>query len=90
MSRQDNQAQSNPGQRKKPDRLKTAAKALREIALREHVPVEVIREQIQGIILEWMESTDPQAQEHREKIPRAGEIPTPEEFVAYCAELVRE
>ncbi len=63
--------------------LDSARRALEEIARREGTSVEHVRKHIQVAIISGMTSPDPNVRAEWEKIPRAGEYPTPEELIAY-------
>lgn len=88
MSQRDNQELQNPEQVIKPDRLKLAAQAIQVVALENHMSEEMVREQLMSMILEGMSSEDPKDRKRWERIPRAGKIPTPEEFIAFCSEML--
>lgn len=59
--------------------------ALGQIAAREGVPVEEVREQIRIAMLEGMRSPDPAIQAEWKRIPCKGSVPTPEETIEYLA-----
>lgn len=65
--------------------LRSAQRAIEEIARREGTDVEHVRKHIQIAIISGMTNPDPQVQAAWRAIPRAGEYPTPEEVIAYEA-----
>lgn len=67
-----------------------AKKALKKIAQREGVSEETVRREIETAIAEAMKSPEPQARAFWESIPHKGEKPTPEEVVAYIADMIRD
>lgn len=62
-----------------------AARAIQEIARRDGTAPEMVRKHIQLAMLNGLISDDPKVQAEWAKIPRAGEIPTPEEVIAFVA-----
>ena len=70
-------------------RNKKAAKAFEQIATRDGVSVEYVREEIQKVIDIGFESTDPAVMEQWRKIPCRGVKPTPEEVVMHLSKQVK-
>ena len=62
-----------------------AEKAIRTIAMREGVTVEEVRAQMHLATLAGLCSKDPAVQARWKVVPCKGEVPTPEELVAYLA-----
>lgn len=60
-----------------------------EIARRENVTVQEVREEMQAAMEEGQKSSDPTAQALWASIPRKGPELTLEEFIAYVAEITR-
>lgn len=71
--------------KRKPTRLELAERAIAEIAARDHTTPDMVRKHMQVAMLNGLISDDPKVKEEWAKIPRAGEIPTPEELIAYYA-----
>ena len=69
--------------------LEKASRFLQLIALREGIPVEQVRKQIQLAMLGGLASRDPAVKARWQSIPRAGDVPTPEEVIAHCAGRLR-
>lgn len=65
-----------------------AEKAVKLIAMREGVSVDAVREQMKRAMLSGMSSPDPVIQAKWKKIPSEGEIPTPEELIAYITACI--
>ncbi len=68
--------------------LKKAELAIELVAMRQGIPVEKVRAQIQLAMLNGMSSDDPMVNAMWKSVPRAGDIPTPEELVAFCIDEV--
>lgn len=60
------------------------------LAEERHTTAEDIRRQIASRIEDGMNDPDPVLRAQWEKIPRAGEIPTPEEWLRYAVERLQE
>ena len=69
-----------------PATYRAAERALEKIAKKEGTTVEQIRKHIQIAMLSGLLSEDPAIKDQWEQIPTAGEVATPEEVVAYCAD----
>ncbi len=67
-----------------------AKKAIAETAKQNGVTIKEVREEIQKAINEGMKSSDPQVTEMWSKIPRKGEIPTPEEVIDFISKKIWE
>lgn len=67
-----------------------AKKAIAETAKQNGVTLKEVREEIQKAINEGMKSSDPRVKEMWSKIPRKGEMPTPEEVIDFISKKVRE
>lgn len=67
-----------------------AEKAIQEIAMRERITVEEVRKEMKKAMLIGLCSQDPSVQEKWKRIPCKGEVPTPEELIAYMVENVKE
>ncbi len=59
---------------------------IRLIALREGLTVEEVRERMRLAMLSGLRSQDYTVQARWNRIPRKGDVPTPEELIAYLAE----
>lgn len=69
--------------------LKSAKNAILLIAQREGVSVEHVRTEMKVAMLNGLCSTDPKIKSYWESIPCEGNIPTPEEFIAFTAKMVK-
>ncbi|MEA5144281.1 MAG: hypothetical protein VB023_12020 [Oscillibacter sp.] len=70
--------------------LYLAEKAICQIAIREGTTVENVRKHIQVAMMGGLLSNDPAIKAAWKRIPKAGEVPTPEEVIAYYAEKMRK
>ena len=59
--------------------------AINQIALRKGKTVEQVRKDIQNAMLIGLCSQDPKIQAYWKRIPSEGDIPTPEEVIAFLA-----
>lgn len=75
----------SPPPKRKPTRLELAERAIEEIAARDHTTPDMVRKHIQVAMLNGLISDDPKVKAEWAKIPCAGEVPTPEELIAYFA-----
>lgn len=62
---------------------------IRRIAMKEGSSVERVRQHIQIAMIAGMMSPDPKARAAWEQIPHTGEVPTPEEAIAYYANMTQ-
>lgn len=67
-----------------------AKKALKKLAKQKGVSEGAVRREIKIAIAEAMKSPEPQAKAFWKSIPHKGELPTPEEVIAYIAGVVKE
>ena len=67
-------------------RLKIATRTLEAVAMKEGVTVSEVKKEIQKAMLIGLCSQDPAVQAHWAKIPREGEVPTPEEVILFLTE----
>lgn len=67
-----------------------AKKALNKLAKQKGISEEAVRREIEIAIAEAMKSPEPQAQAFWKSIPHKGEQPTPEEVIAYIADMVKD
>lgn len=75
---------------RKPTTLEMADKVIRSIALRENSTPEQVRKQIRLAMLSGLLNEKPEVRKAWEQIPCVGEVPTPDEVIAYYAERLRE
>ncbi|MBR2421948.1 MAG: hypothetical protein IKB09_06310 [Oscillospiraceae bacterium] len=61
---------------------------IKEVAQMNHTTPENVRRQMEDAIEQAQESTDPIAQAHWASMPRKGEQPTLEEFIAYVLAIL--
>ena len=78
-----------PTQKPQRTTLDLAAKAIAQIAQREHTTPEMVRKHIQVGMMNGLLSSDPEVQAAWKRIPCIGEIPTPEEVIAYYADKLK-
>ena len=67
---------------------KDAERALREVARQNNTTLEEVKKEIRLAMLTGLCNTDPAVQARWKDIPCAGEVPTPEELIAYVATMV--
>jgi hypothetical protein len=67
-----------------------AKKALKRLAKQKGISEGAVHHEIEIAIQEAMKSPNLQAQEFWKSIPHKGEKPTPEEVIAYIADMVKE
>ena len=70
--------------------LVAARRAIEEVARREHKTVEEVRADMTEAMLEGWNSSDPAARTLWQTIPCEGEIPTPEELIAWAGKRLRD
>ena len=68
--------------------IKDAERALREVAQQNNTTLEEVKKEIRLAMLAGLCNTDPAVQARWKDIPCAGEVPTPEELIAYVATMV--
>ena len=68
----------------------SAEEALQTVAIRNGTTVEAVRKEIKLAMLAGLCNTDPTVQAKWKEIPCAGEVPTPEELIAYLAKEITE
>ena len=67
---------------------KDAERALQEVARQNGMTLEEVKKEIRLAMLAGLCNTDPAVQARWKDIPCAGEVPTPEELIAYVATMV--
>ena len=65
-----------------------ARRAIREIARSQHIPMEVVRAEMEKAMLAGYNNPDPAVQAEWAKAPFSGHDPTLEEFIAWCVDRV--
>ena len=60
------------------------------LAERDHTTVEKVKEKISKRIWEGLHDPDPKRRAQWERIPCAGDVPTPEEWLRYSVKRLRE
>lgn len=70
--------------------LEIAERAIARIALEHHTTVEKVRLQIKIAMLNGLVSDDPKIKAFWKSIPKEGDVPTPEELIAYSAGIVKK
>ena len=65
----------------------SAKKSLETVAKKNGVSVETVKQEINYAIAVARENSDPKVQAFWNSIPRKGKAPTPEEVIAYIAEM---
>ena len=71
-------------------KIEAAEKAIEQIALKYGVTENEVRKQINIAMINGLISDDPKIKRFWENVPRAGEIPTPEELIAHLSDMVKE
>lgn len=70
--------------------LEIAENAIKKLAQRDGVTVEYVRTQMKIAMLNGLCSEDPKIKAYWQSIPCEGDVPTPEEFIAYTAKVVKK
>lgn len=70
--------------------IEIAERAIARIALEHHTTVEEVRLQIKIAMLNGLASDDPKIKAYWKSIPHEGEVPTPEELIAYTATVLKK
>ncbi len=70
--------------------IMSARRSLQELARRKRTTLDSVLREINEAIAEMRANTDPQVRAKWAESPFADRAPSPEEFVAWCAKLVRE
>lgn len=70
--------------------IEIAARAIERIAKENHSTVEEVRLQIKVAMINGLASDEPKIKAYWQSIPCEGDVPTPEEFIAYTADVVRK
>lgn len=70
--------------------LAAARRAIEEVARREHKTVEEVRADMTEAMLEGWNSSDPAARALWQTIPCEGEMPTPEELIAWAGKRLSD
>lgn len=71
-------------------KLRVAENALRQIAMREGKTISEVRKEIQKVMLIGLCSQDSKVKEYWKRIPCEGEVPTPEEIIAFLADEAKK
>lgn len=64
-----------------------AKKTLEAIAKKNGTSIEAVKREIDFAIAAARENSDPKVQAFWNSVPHKGEVPTPEEFIAYIAKM---
>ncbi len=70
--------------------LEIAENAIKKLAMRDGVSVEYVRTQIKISMINGLCSDDPKIKAYWQSIPCEGDVPTPEEFIAFSAKEVKK
>lgn len=73
-----------------PEQQKHMEQVIKQIAKEHGVTEAEVRRDITEVIVESMKTPDPVAQDLWRSCPRAGDIPTPEEFIFWTSGLVAD
>lgn len=68
----------------------SAQKSLEAVARKKGVSVEEVKREIEFVITIARENPDPKIQAFWNSVPHKDKVPTPEEVIAYIAEIGRE
>jgi len=71
-------------------KIAIAKRAIERIARENHTTVDEVRLQMKIAMMNGLISEDPKVKAYWQSIPCDGEVPTPEEFIAYTADVVRK
>lgn len=70
-------------------KIDSAKRAIAQIAIKNHTSVDEVRLQMKVAMINGLVSKDLKTKAYWQNIPCEGDIPTPEEFIAYVADDVR-
>lgn len=70
-------------------KIDSAKRAIEQIAIKNHTSVDEVRLQMKIAMINGLVSEDPKTKAYWQSIPCEGDIPTPEELIAYVADDVR-
>ena len=70
--------------------LEIAENAIKKLAQRDRVSVEYVRTQMKIAMINGLCSDDPKIKAYWQSIPCEGDVPTPEEFIAFTANEVKK
>lgn len=70
--------------------LSLAENAIDQIAKREGVSVEHIKTEMKIAMINGLCSNDPKVKSFWDSIPRKDAVPTPEEFIAFTAKIIKD
>ncbi len=70
-------------------KIESAKRATKQIAIKNHTSVDEVRLQMKVAMINGLVSEDLKTKAYWQSIPCEGDIPTPEEFIAYVADDVR-
>lgn len=73
----------------KQSKIEAAKKSIEQTARKHGVTVNEVKKEINIAMLNGLVSNDPQIKAFWTDVPCAGEYPTPEELVAYVADMVK-
>lgn len=71
-------------------KIESAKRAIEEIARKNNTTVDEVRLQIKVAMINGLVSEDPKIKAFWKSVPKEGEVPTPEELIAYTADIVRK
>ena len=72
------------------EKMKIARNAIKKIAKHDGVSVDYVRKQMQIAMLNGLCSNEPKVKQFWDRVPREGQIPTPEELIIYITEIVKQ
>ena len=72
------------------EKIAIAKRAIEQIARNNNTTVDDVRLQIKVAMMNGLVSEDPKIKAYWQSIPHEGNVPTPEEFIAYTADFVRK
>jgi hypothetical protein len=70
--------------------IEIAERAIARIALEYHTTVEEVRLQIKVAMLNGLASDDPKIKAYWKSIPHEGDVPTPEELIAFTSKILKK
>lgn len=71
-------------------KIESAKCAIEQIAAKNHISADEVRLQMRIAMINGLASNDPKIKAYWQSIPRIGDVPTPEEFIAYTSDVVRK
>lgn len=82
--------QSKAQRKPSAEMVEKARRAIAHIAMREGTTPEMVRKHIQLAMINGLVSDDPAIKAAWARIPKTGDVPTPEEVIAYYTQQIQQ